>query len=319
MRADPLRPWAWPLLLIAVMFLLATVYPATKRLSAQLSPLTISLLRYGLATLALLPWYLRATRRQSVRVTAGDAGALALLGLLGVALFSFCLTAGVKMSTASSGSLLTNSQPIFTTLLAPLIIDEKFTPLRLVGALLGLAGVALIVTGGRLSAAVFRQEHFLGNLVLTGGAVALSVYTILLKRFIVRFGGLIPTFLTMLAGSLFLAAGVLATGGWRELAGLGPFAWLLAAYIGLAGTALAYPLFNAALRGYGVVRSVGYKLLIPVFGILLGYLLLAERPGLPTLLGAAVVLGAVLLIQRAAAGAAGPTGPREGRRSPVSE
>ncbi len=314
---NPMRPWAWPLLLVAVMLFLATVFPATKRLSAELSPLTISLLRYGVATLGLLPWFAREVRRQP-RLQAGEAAALAFLGLLGVALFSFCLTAGVKMSTASAGSLLTNSQPIFTTLLAPFIIDEKFTPRRLAGALLGLAGVALIVTGGRLNAALLRQEYFLGNLLLTGGAVAISLQTILLKRFVVRFGSLLPTFLTMLSGSLFLAVAVLATGGWRELGGLRPAGWLLALYIGLAGTALVYPLFNAALRGYGVVRSVGYKLLIPVFGILLAWLLLGERPGWPTLAGAAVVIGAVLLLQRAAGGEAGDTRP-EARRDPVSE
>jgi drug/metabolite transporter (DMT)-like permease len=285
-------------LLLAVMFLLATVYPATKRLSAELSPLTISLLRYGLATLALLPWYAREARRHPVRVTAGDAAALAFLGLLGVALFSFCLTAGVKMSTASSASLLTNSQPIFTTLLAPLIIDEKITPRRLAGALLGLAGVTLIVTGGRLGAGLLRQEYFLGNLVLTSGAVAISIQTIFLKRFVIRFGGFLPTFFTVLAGSLFLGAAVLATSGFRQLPTLSPAGWLLAVYIGLAGTALVYPLFNAALRGYGVVRSVGYKLLIPVFGILLSFLLLAERPTWPILVGAVVVIAAVLLIQR---------------------
>jgi drug/metabolite transporter (DMT)-like permease len=326
---NPARPWAWPLLLVAVMLFLATVFPATKRLSAELSPLTISLLRYGLGTLGLLPWFARESVRRrggpprqagAARLGAGDAAALALLGLLGVALFSFCLTAGVKMSTASAGSLLTNSQPIFTTLLAPLIIDEKFTPRRLAGALLGLAGVALIVTGGRLSAALLRQEYFLGNLVLTGGAVAISLQTILLKRFVVRFGGFLPTFLTMLSGSLFLAAAVLATGGWRELGALGPSGWLLALYIGLAGTALVYPLFNAALRGYGVVRSVGYKLLIPVFGILLAWLLLGERPGWPTLAGAAVVIGAVLLLQRAAEEPRGAgDGGAEVRGDPVSE
>jgi drug/metabolite transporter (DMT)-like permease len=295
-----LRRWTWPLLLIAVMFFLATVYPATKRLSAELSPLTLSLLRYGLAALALLPWCAREARRRRVRVTAADAAALAGLGLLGVALFSFCLTAGVKMSTAASGSLLTNSQPIFTTLLAPLIIDEKFTPRRLAGALLGLAGVGLIVTGGRLSAELLRQKHFLGNLVLTGGAVAISIQTTLLKRFVARFGGLLPTFFTVFAGSLFLAAAVLASGGWRELEGLRAGSWLLVIYIALAGTALVYPLFNAALRDYGVVRSVGYKLLIPVFGILLSWLLLAERPTWPILAGAAVVIAAVLMLQREA-------------------
>jgi drug/metabolite transporter (DMT)-like permease len=169
----------------------------------------------------------------------------------------------------------------------------------------------LVVTGGRLSAELLRQEYFLGNLVLTGGAVAISIQTILLKRFVIRFGGLLPTFLTMLSGSLFLAAAVWAAGGWRELKDLRPAGWLLALYIGLAGTALVYPLFNAALRGYGVVRSVGYKLLIPVFGILLSFLLLGERPGWPTLAGAAVVIGAVLLLQRAAGD--------EARRDSVSE
>jgi drug/metabolite transporter (DMT)-like permease len=320
----PVRPWAWPLLLVAVMFFLATVFPATKRLSAELSPLTISLLRYGLATLALLPWFLSRTRgagaaraepARRARLAAADVAVLALLGLLGVALFSFCLTAGAAMSSASSASLLTNSQPIFTTLLAPLIIDEKLTLPRLAGALLGLGGVALIVTQGRLGAALLRQEYFLGNLVLTGGAVAISVQTILLKRFVIRFGGLLPTFLTMLAGSLFLAAAVVASGSGRELGALGPAGWLLAAYIGLAGTALVYPLFNAALRGYGVVRSVGFKLLIPVFGILLAWLLLAERPGWPTLAGAAVVIASVLLLQRASAAEPGA----EARSDPVSE
>ncbi len=315
---DRIRPWAWPLLLLAVMFFMATVYPATKRLSAELSPLAISLLRYGLATLALLPWFPRELRRQRRLPSAGELALLALLGLLGVALFSFCLTAGMKMSTASSGSLLTNSQMIFTTLLAPLIIDEKFTPRRLAGALLGLSGVALIVTGGRLGAALLRQEYFLGNLVLTGGAVAVSIQAILLKRFVIRFGSFLPTFLTILAGSLVLAAGVLATSGFRQLGTLSPMGWLLAVYIGLAGTALVYPLFNAALRGYGVVRSVGYKQLIPVFGILLAWLLLGERPGWPTLAGAALVIGAVLLIQRAEGGETVAARP-EARPDPVSE
>ena len=53
MPAHSARPLAWPLLLTAVMFLLATVFPATKRLGSDLPPLAISLLRYGLATLAL--------------------------------------------------------------------------------------------------------------------------------------------------------------------------------------------------------------------------------------------------------------------------
>ena len=58
--------------------------------------------------LALLPWYAREARRRPARLSAGDVAE--------------------KLSTASNGSLLTNSQPIFTTLLAPLIITRSLRP-----------------------------------------------------------------------------------------------------------------------------------------------------------------------------------------------
>jgi drug/metabolite transporter (DMT)-like permease len=57
-----------------------------------------------------------------------------------------------------------------------------------------------------------------------------------------------------------------------------------------------------------------------VFGILLAWLLLGERPGWPTLAGAAVVIGAVLLLQRAAEEPRGAgDGGAEVRGDPVSE
>mgnify|MGYP001038893097 CR=1 FL=1 len=75
--------------------------------------------------------------------------------------------------------------------------------------------------------------------------------------------------------------------------------WQLAllGYIGVVGTALVYPLFHGALGARGVVRAVGFKLLVPVFGIALGVLLLGERLGWQTSLGAVVVIGAIAAIQ----------------------
>jgi drug/metabolite transporter (DMT)-like permease len=66
----------------------------------------------------------------------------------------------------------------------------------------------------------------------------------------------------------------------------------------MVGTALVYPLFNLALKANGVVRAVGFKLLIPVFGIALSVVLLGERPGLYTYSGAVIVIASVYLIQR---------------------
>jgi drug/metabolite transporter (DMT)-like permease len=276
------------------MFLLATVYPATKDLSRALPPLLISALRYAFAVIALLPFYRLERRHKPSAVRRRDA---AMMALLGVALFSFCLTAGVRLSNAGNGSLLTNTQPIFTTLMAPLIIRDEFSLSKLAGAVLGVAGVVLIVTAGAQLRDVLTQGYLRGNLILVGGSVALSLQTMLLKRYVLRYGGLLPTMLTMIWGSLALVGAALLVHGVGLLQGLTWRQWLLLAYIGVVGTALTYPLFNAALRQAGVLRAVGYKLLIPVFGILLSFILLGERPGLRVLLGAAVVAASLLIIQ----------------------
>jgi len=288
---------AWStVVLILVMFILATVYPVTKGLTGSVHPVTVSLFRYGLGTLAMLPLYL-AERRRRPRVAAGDLLGLCLLGALGIALFSVCLSLGVHYSTASSGSLLVNSQPVFTTLLAPVILREELTPLRLLGALGGMVGVYLVVSGHGAPQGVLGERYLVGNLILVGAAVSFSLYTMLLKPYVLRYGGLIPTFLSMLAGSVLLLPAAFAAAGGRPLSGLDGPRFLLLAYIGVVGTALVYPVFHRVMGAAGVVRAVAFKLLIPVFGIALSMLLLAERPGWRTALGAAAVVGAVGAIQ----------------------
>jgi drug/metabolite transporter (DMT)-like permease len=102
----------------------------------------------------------------------------------------------------------------------------------------------------------------------------------------------------MFWGCLALTVAALLIHGIGLLPGLSGRHWLLLAYMGIIGTALPYLLFNAILPTAGVLRAVGYKLLIPVFGILLSFFLLGERPNRQVLIGGAVIIGALFLIQR---------------------
>jgi drug/metabolite transporter (DMT)-like permease len=288
----------WPVLLIFVMFILATVFPATKHLSKDISPATIAFFRYFWGTIPLIPFFIVENRRNRRALNYRDVLVMFGLGVLGIALFSICYNFGLKLSTAYNGSLLINSQPIFTTLLAPLIIKEDFSGVRIVGALAGVAGVYLIVAGGLRLGDILTHEYFWGNLILLGGALSISIYSILLKRYVIRYGGFIPTFLSMLSGALALLVAAIIIDGNRFFQGITPRSWSLLIYIGVIGTALVYPLFNLALKATGVVRAVGFKLLIPVFAVALSVFLLGERPGLFTYVGAAVVIASVYLIQR---------------------
>lgn len=292
------RSVLWPVLLIFVMFILATVFPAIKPLSRDVFPVTISFFRYFWGTIPLIPFYIIENKRKKVRLSLRDALAMAGLGCLGIALFSVCYTFGLKLSTAYNGSLLINSQPIFTTLLAPLIIKEDFSHVRFLGALAGVVGVYFIVAGGLGLGGILTHEYFWGNLILFGGALSISIYSILLKRYVIKYGGLVPTFLTMLFGTVILLATAILIGGSDVFRGITQNTWPLLIYIGVVGTALVYPLFNLALKTTGVIRAVGFKLLIPLFGIALSVILLGERPGFFTYVGAAIVIASVYLIQR---------------------
>ena len=293
----------WPILLIFVMFILATVFPATKHLSRDVSPVTIAFFRYFWGTIPLIPFFIIAKKRKRRSLSGPDILAMTGLGALGIALFSVCFTFGLKLSTAYNGSLLINSQPIFTTLLAPLIIKEDFSLVRILGALAGGVGVYFIVAGGLGPGDILTHVYFRGNLILLGGALSISIYSILLKRYVIKYGGFIPTFLTMLSGTVFLLATALLLSGSDVFQGITLKSWPLLIYIGMVGTALVYPLFNLALKANGVIRAVGFKLLIPVFGIALSVFLLGERPGLFTYIGAVIVIASVYLIQRLPAGA----------------
>jgi len=293
----------WPILLIFVMFILATVFPATKRLSRDVSPVTIAFLRYFWGTVPLIPFFIVEKKKKRRSLSGLDILAMTGLGALGIALFSVCFTFGLKLSTAYNGSLLINSQPIFTTLLAPLIIKEDFSLVRILGSFAGGVGVYFIVAGGLGPGNILTHEYFRGNLILLGGALSISVYSILLKRYVIKYGGFIPTFLTMLSGTMFLLAAALLLSGSAVFQGISLKSWPMLIYIGVVGTALVYPLFNLALKANGVIRAVGFKLLIPVFGIALSVVLLGERPGLFTYIGAVIVIASVYLIQTVPAGA----------------
>jgi len=286
----------WFSLLVFVMLVWATVYPATKSIVGEVDPLALAFLRYLLATMVLLPFYLKERRRKRDPLPWRDLRELFLLGILGISGFSLFLTFGIQLSTAANGSVLANSQPIFTTLLAPLIIKERSSPLRLAGAMIGVIGVYLIVTSGKLIS--LEGGTFWGNVLLVAASLSISIYSILLKRYVKTYGGLIPSFLTMLSGSVFMLLVVLACPARESLSGIRPHDWLMLLYIGIVGTALVYPLFNMALKKVGVIRAVGFKLLIPVFGVSLSMLLIGEEPGITTFLGAFLVIASVYLIQR---------------------
>ncbi len=288
-----------PIIMIGIMIIWATFYPIIKYMVTDIDPLILSFYRYFLGFLALSPFFIREIKKLENKPSIFEAFIMSGLGFIGITLFSVGLFYGIKLSTAVNGALLANTQPIFTAIFGYLFISEMLSGKKILGILMGIAGMVLVVTNGNFTSVSLKGTSLPGNLLLIAAAASLSLYSILMKKYIRKFGSLIPTWISMMAGTilLFLINTIRGQNPAQFLTV--PFqSILIILYLGFIGTSLTYLMFNMALNIMPVTIATSYKLLIPVFGLIFAFLFLGEQPGAATLIGIIIVVSSVYVIQK---------------------
>ncbi len=212
----------------------------------------------------------------------------------GVALgahFGFWISSLDYTSVAAS-VVLVSTQPVFVAILAYLLFGERTSPMSFMGILVALAGTAVIAGDGSVgSAAIF------GNMLALVGAITVAVYVLIGRSSRTGGVGVLPysivvysaAALTLLPVALLLDA---------RLWGYPGETWFWLGAITLGPQIMGHTVFNWALRYVEASIISGTILAEPVVSALLAWLILSEKPGLPTILGGAVVLGGLFLLLR---------------------
>jgi len=204
---------------------------------------------------------------------------------------------------ASRGALIMALNPAATMIGAALFLREPITIAKIVGTLLALTGVAVELGGGNPLALV-SGEIGEGELALFGCVVGWAAYTLIAKN-VTGLSALAVTTYAALIGMLMLAALVVTR---RDP--LVPHAslrvWLALVYMGVLGTALAFVWFLEGVKTLGPARAAIFVNLVPVAAITLGLLLLGERLTVAMLVGAALVVAGVWIINRPASAMPAP-------------
>lgn len=288
-----------PLIMIGIMIIWATFYPIIKYIVVNMDPLVLSFYRYFLGFIPLTPFFISEMRKQSNRPLPGEVLTISMLGFIGITLFSVGLFYGIKLSTAINGALLTNTQPIFTAILGPILITETLSKKKAAGVLTGITGMILVVTNGNLGTFATGGTAVIGNLLLVGASLVLSLYSMLIKKYIQKYGSIIPTWISMTSGTFFIMIlNIFRNQSPVQLLDLPAFSIILVLYLGIIGTSLTYLTFNKALTRMTVTSATSYKLLIPVFGLIFAVIFIGEHPGTATLLGILIVVSSVYIIQK---------------------
>lgn len=249
---------------------------------AELPPMLLIAMRYGLTAALLIPW-LRWPHGQFRQI-------LAVSFTLGFLHFSLMITglAGVDSSVAA---IAVQAQVPFAAILAFVFFKDAIGWRRAGGIGLALAGIAL------LAGQPHETSDPLSLAMVIGASLVWAISSIQVKKLGSIDTLVLNAWIALLAAPQLLLGSYMFEGDrWATVPDAGFWGWAAVVYMAVAVTVFGYGLWYRLLLRYPVTTILPLSLLAPTFGVLCGIFLLDEPASLEKLLGAAVTLTGVAIV-----------------------
>ena len=252
-------------------------------------------------------------------------GHLLVMGLFSVAL-PFALITWAEQSVDSSlAAVLTGAVPLFVIPFAAVLLPtEKITANAVLGILIGLVGVAVVVG---FNPATLAGTELVAQLALIGAAASYALGGVYARRNVQGLRPMIPALFQVTFALVMTAIpALLLERPWEGE--LTTDAIVAVIWLGLLGSGAAYLIFFRLLRSWGATRTSLVAYLLPIWGIVLGGLVLSEPIDARLLAGTALVIAGIGLVnmrgsvqqiwrRRPAPAPDGPRGLTAGRPSRI--
>ncbi len=253
---------------------------------------TFTLVALRLAVGAALLWVVVRVAGQELPRERRIYGHLVVMALVNIVIPFALITWAERSADSSIAAILTSAVPLFAIIIAPLFLHDE--PIRLnglVGLAVGFIGV-VVLTSRDLGAA---GGDVVAEIALLGAALSYAVGAVYARHNMRGVPPMIPavfqvTFALLIAGTVAL----LFEHPWTarpDLQAVFSIVWL-----GLLGSGLAYLAMFRLLAAWGATRATLVAYEIPVWGIILGFLVLQEPIDGRLLIGTALVVGGVALV-----------------------
>jgi drug/metabolite transporter (DMT)-like permease len=257
-------------------------------------PFAIAAVRFGVASLLLVAWA-RLARRPLSPITRADLPMIAGLGLTAIAGYNWLFLTGLTLAPASDGAIIVPGlAPVFTLMFASLFLGERLGLVAYLGFAVAAVGLWLVVDPTGAS----TEGRLLGDLLFLAGAVCWGIYSVLARIASRRFDAVSTTLYGTAFGTLLLAAAAVVEGGLGRLATAPAEGLLGIGYLAVFGTVAAFVLLNVGVARIGAARASAFALLVPIVGVLSSVAMLGEQLGPGTLVGGAIVLVGLWLVEQ---------------------
>jgi drug/metabolite transporter (DMT)-like permease len=214
---------------------------------------------------------------------------LALVGFAGITVYNLALNYGSQYIHAGSASFLVNTAPIFTALFATVLLRERVTALAYAGMAVGFTGAMLIFFGEGHDVAIEPAA-----LLILLAAVAFSLYFILQKPLLQRYTPLQVVAVAVWIGTVLMVPASLDLVS--EVREAPADALAVVAYLGVFPGALAYASWSYVLSKIPASKAASFIYCVGPTTVLIAWVWLDEIPSLLALVGGAVALTGVVIV-----------------------
>lgn len=277
-------------------------YLFTKSVTEEVSAL--SLLSWRYLTALIVMSILLAFRVIRIDLKGKSLAPLLKIAVLVPVIYFIGETYGVQLTTASESGCIVASIPAVTMLMSAVILKQMPTGKMIAGIALTLGGVVVCV----LSQGMSMSFNPLGYLMLIMGVVSYALYGVFSRKED-GFTSVEKTYVMMALGAVVFCALAVCERliGGEGAAGLAALAMLPATnrlflvavlYTGIGCSVISFLLQNLAIEYIGPTRTVAYAGITTLIAIVSGILILGESFTLPQVVGAALIIIGVYIVNK---------------------
>lgn len=265
-------------------------YLSTKVALAAFEPLTLAFGRFFIASIILLIIFL--IKEKNTKIDKRDVPRLASAGIIGVALYFTFENNGIKLTSASSASMIIASIPIFSLIGERIINKTKLTVKKIISVLLSVGGVFLIIVGN-VGESGF-SGHMIGYIFMFLAALSWVSFNFITKPLYEKYSGLTITFFQILFGTIVLVPFAILDFPTHAL--FSKIIMFNVLFLAIFCSAVGYFLYIFALNQLGVTVTTLFVNFLPVVTVISSFFLLHEIISSLQIVGGIIVIFSVCLI-----------------------
>ena len=240
-----------------------------KIATESFGPVTIAFLRVFLASIPLI--ILCNIKKIKIEVFSKDWYWFALIGFVNLVIPFFFISYGIKAVQSNLAAILMSSTPLTSTILGHYFTkNEKFNLIKTIGVLIGFSGIVYLFSDNIL----INENNFYSALLILLGATGYVVGGVLTLKISNKRNENVTTSICIWASIILLPLTMIFEQPWNSIPNT--LSIISVVYLGLVSTGLAWLLRFSILKKNGLIFQSQVSFLIPIFGIILGYIFLKE-------------------------------------------